>query len=211
MPRIVLFDVDGRIPNLALMKLSTYYKRQGWEVMLSRKPMHIEAGRHLASTVFHTANSQRQVDKLRSIYGDRVEIGGTGIDLTRRLPSEVEACFPDYGIYGHNRYAVGFLTRGCNRRCAFCVVPDKEGGVKRASLLCGLCAAGSAERHVAGRQSLEFRGRRGAAEGDGRTPVRCKFQPDSRYLLLERKTLRSALASELPERALHPQSDLFQL
>lgn len=58
MSRIVLFDVDSRIPNLALMKLSTYYKRQGWEVMLSRKPTHIDASRHLASTVFHTASSQ---------------------------------------------------------------------------------------------------------------------------------------------------------
>ena len=133
MSRIVLFDLDSRIPNLALMKLSTYYKRQGWEVMLSRKPTHIDASRHLASTVFHTSSSQKRLDKLRSLYGDRVEVGGTGIDLTRRLPSEVEACFPDYGLYGHNRYAVGFLTRGCNRRCAFCVVPDKEGSVKRAS------------------------------------------------------------------------------
>ena len=133
MSRIVLFDVDSRIPNLALMKLSTYYKRQGWEVMLSRKPTHIDSNRYLASTVFHTASSQKRLDKLRSLYGDLVEVGGTGIDLTRRLPSEVEACFPDYGLYGHNSYAVGFLTRGCNRRCAFCVVPDKEGSVKRAS------------------------------------------------------------------------------
>jgi hypothetical protein len=31
----------------------------------------------------------------------------------------------------HTLYALGFLTRGCNRRCAFCVVPTKEGGLKQ--------------------------------------------------------------------------------
>ncbi len=133
MARVVLFDVDSRIPNLALMKLSAHYKMRGWEVTLSRKPARIDAERHLASTVFYTACSQRKLDELRALYGDRIEIGGSGIDLTLRLPPEVEACFPDYSVYGHSRYAVGFLTRGCHRRCAFCVVPDKEGGVKRTS------------------------------------------------------------------------------
>ena len=42
----------------------------------------------------------------------------------------MDACFPDYRLYGHDRYAVGFLTRGCPRRCAFCVVPAKEGTTK---------------------------------------------------------------------------------
>jgi hypothetical protein len=44
-----------------------------------------------------------------------------------------DACFPDYSLYGHDRYALGFLTRGCGRRCAFCVVPEKEGNIKQAA------------------------------------------------------------------------------
>ena len=39
----------------------------------------------------------------------------------------------NYSLYGHSRFAVGFLTRGCHRRCAFCVVPVKEGSGKQAS------------------------------------------------------------------------------
>ena len=43
----------------------------------------------------------------------------------------MEACFPDYSLYDHRLYALGFLTRGCNKRCDFCVVPEKEGRLKR--------------------------------------------------------------------------------
>ena len=46
------------------------------------------------------------------------------------MPPEAEACFPDYSLYGHDLYALGFLTRGCHKRCAFCVVPEKEGRLK---------------------------------------------------------------------------------
>ena len=48
MPRVALFDVDSRVPNLALMKLSAYYKTRGWEVVLSTKPVRIEAHKYFA-------------------------------------------------------------------------------------------------------------------------------------------------------------------
>lgn len=34
---------------------------------------------------------------------------------------------PDYSLYGITDTAYGFLTRGCPRHCAFCIVGDKEG------------------------------------------------------------------------------------
>lgn len=130
MRRVVLFDIDSEIPNLALMKLSASYKGRGYHVVLKKAIAYVKADLYLASAVFHTERSQRKIAQLRAIYGQEVRIGGTGIDLTRRLPPEVEACFPDYGLYQHDRYAVGFLTRGCHKRCPFCVVPAKEGDVK---------------------------------------------------------------------------------
>ena len=42
MHRVALFDVDSRIPNLALMKLSAYYRTPGWEVVLATKPVRID-------------------------------------------------------------------------------------------------------------------------------------------------------------------------
>jgi len=38
---LVLFDIDSRIPNLALTKLSTFHKGNGWQVVLSKKQRYI--------------------------------------------------------------------------------------------------------------------------------------------------------------------------
>jgi len=133
MPRLVLFDLDSRIPNLALMKLSADYKRHGFDVLLARRPSYLKADKCLASAVFYCTHTKRKVAALEAIYGGDVEIGGSGVDLAKRLPSEIEACFPDYSLYRHRRYAIGFLTRGCPKRCAFCVVPLKEGQAKMTS------------------------------------------------------------------------------
>ena len=37
---------------------------------------------------------------------------------------------PDYSIYPQFREAYGFLSRGCIRRCPWCVVPVKEGKIR---------------------------------------------------------------------------------
>ena len=133
MPRVMLFDLDSRVPNLALMKLSTYYKKRGFEVLLRHWPDSQKADQYLASAVFYCESTQRKIATLKAIHGADVEMGGSGIDLAKRLPPEVESCFPDYSLYNHKDYAVGFLTRGCPKRCAFCVVPVKEGPEKRNS------------------------------------------------------------------------------
>jgi hypothetical protein len=131
MPSVVLYDLDSRIPNLVLMKLSDSYKRRGYRVVLVRESLYIKADRHFASTVFSGDRSESRVQTLRRIYGDDIEIGGSGVSLGARLAPEIESIFPDYGLYGHRSYALGYLTRGCSKRCPFCVVPVKEGKAVR--------------------------------------------------------------------------------
>ena len=131
--RIVLYDVDSRIPNLALMKLSTYYKNLGFEVILSNEMKYIDADKHFASSIFYNSRSQNKISTLKKIYGEDIEIGGSGMCLKKRLPDKVQKCFPDYNLYNHSLYALGFLTRGCNKKCSFCIVPEKEGIVKKIS------------------------------------------------------------------------------
>jgi hypothetical protein len=129
--KVVLFDLDSEIPNLALMKLSAYWRERGARVNLQRgKPVCLPGNLHFASAVFHTRQTQVKVDDLRRMYGEDVIIGGTGVDVYSRLPAEVEDCFPDYRLYGHVDYALGFLTRGCDQHCPFCLVPKKEGGLQ---------------------------------------------------------------------------------
>lgn len=118
--KIALRQIDGKLPNLALMRLAAYHKARGdeveWFAPLERYD------RVYASKVFTFTPDDPYLppDAIR---------GGTGYDIRSRLPEEVESCDPDYSIYPDFNEAIGFLTRGCVNRCPWCVVPEKEGGI----------------------------------------------------------------------------------
>jgi hypothetical protein len=137
---VLLVDVDGRLPNLALMKLSRFFKAQGRVVALRRGIRFLpRAETVLASCVFNTPVSARHVEVLRHHYGPALQLGGSGVDLRLRLEPEIEALAPDYSIYPElGDRAMGFLTRGCPFHCPFCVVPLKEGSPRQVSDLDGL-------------------------------------------------------------------------
>jgi hypothetical protein len=137
---VLLVDVDGRLPNLALMKLSRFFKAQGRVVALRRGIRFLSrAETVLASCVFNTPASARHIEVLRHHYGPALQLGGSGVDLRLRLEPEIEALAPDYSIYPElGDRAMGFLTRGCPFRCPFCVVPLKEGSPRQVSDLDGL-------------------------------------------------------------------------
>lgn len=132
MKTVALYDVDSRIPNLALMKVSAWHKARGWNVRLVRYSVDaIQADAHFAATIFHRSASRRRIAALRETLGDSLIVGGTGWNVRTRLPAEVEKMFPDYALFGAPTFAVGFLTRGCVCRCPFCLVPQKEGQLRR--------------------------------------------------------------------------------
>jgi len=120
--RINLIDVDGSYPNLALMKLSAYWKAQGAEVtMNSCRP----ADQVFISVVF--AANMPKARKIQRALGGTIAGSGTG-DYSVVLPPEIEHICPDYSLYGLD-YSMGFTSRGCCRDCSFCIVPVKEGGL----------------------------------------------------------------------------------
>lgn len=130
---ILLLDLDSRLPNLALMKLSRHFKNQGKRVILARREACVKGieGAY-ASAVFSTASTLDRLAKLKRYYGDSLVAGGTGIDVRLRLPPAIESLPADYDLYPElGDRAIGFLTRGCPYRCPFCVVPLKEGGVRQ--------------------------------------------------------------------------------
>lgn len=128
MSKVLLIDVDSRIPNLALMKLSAYHKSIGDEVGFSTT----DPDRIYASVIFK--RNRHKVDGLRFFYpGAEINIGGTGYSLDSRIPvpetpegGGADLTFPDYSLYDMD-YDLGFTSRGCIRNCYFCVVPKKEG------------------------------------------------------------------------------------
>jgi hypothetical protein len=143
--KVGLIDFDGKIPNLALMKLSTYYKQQGAEIFLNDVPK--DADKVFCSVLF-TWN-RTKAEKLKNMY-ENIEFGGTGWNLHKQLSQEIENCKPDYELYQVEdvykriggimkketrqkkaetiaNMGIGFTSRGCVRNCEFCFVPPKEG------------------------------------------------------------------------------------
>jgi hypothetical protein len=120
--RIGLVSVDSLIPNLALMKISTYHKKQGDQVELIA-PLFSTYDRIYASKIFNFSDDYQYFQNCEVIKG------GSGYDIQSKLPDEIEHQFPDYSIFNCD-YAMGFTTRGCIRKCPFCIVPEKEGKIQ---------------------------------------------------------------------------------
>jgi len=120
---IGLIDVDSHnFPNLCLMKLAAYHKSIGDTVEWYDHTKHYDIV--YQSKVFDDTYSK---DIAYTPNADTVIKGGTGYGLDNTLPDAVEHMMPDYSMYGITDTAYGFLTRGCPRHCAFCIVGDKEG------------------------------------------------------------------------------------
>ncbi|MCX6583353.1 MAG: radical SAM protein [Candidatus Aminicenantes bacterium] len=143
---VVLIDVDSTIPNLALMKISRFYKKQGREVILTRESaLHRKADRVFASCVFRNRSTQVKIDRLKSIHAEALDIGGAGVDIFKKLPGEIDALMPDYELYPGMDFAMGFLTRGCHHNCGFCLVPRKEGALRQVATLDDIVPPGFAK------------------------------------------------------------------
>lgn len=134
--KILLVDVDSKIPNLVLMKLSAYYKERGFEVTLKRLGLNyykdkgkiiIDAGDY--EKVFVSVIFTTNKESFKIINCEEVIIGGTGHNLTTELEPTIEHYKEDYSIYPETGISYGFITRGCIRNCPFCFVPKKEGTI----------------------------------------------------------------------------------
>lgn len=125
--KICVVDLDGTgYPNLALMRISAYWKKQGGEVKFGYDPLFDQdADKIYASKVFSFGSFADYFPREKTVFG------GSGFGLNLKLPTEIEDTEPDYTIY--DKYldgrALGFLTRGCIRKCSFCIVPVKEGNI----------------------------------------------------------------------------------
>jgi|ERR1043166_1304203 len=145
----ILIDFDSKIPNLALMKLSSWAKERGDNVSLFkakwiRKKAYLpidftltKADEAWLSCIFtwHKEEAMKVKHPTATMHygGTGFDWGiGDGLNFDQRiaLPLEIESQKPDYSLYDDDR-AIGFCLRGCNRTCGFCDVWRKEGRIIR--------------------------------------------------------------------------------
>jgi len=129
--RVGIIQVDGKLPNFALMQISRYHINNQDSVEWYKGGLFLEEYDVIyASKIFSFSDD--------SFVPDRAIKGGTGYDFSNRLPVEIAQCHPSYHLYPDFTAHIGFLSRGCRMNCKFCCVPLKEGRPYRVSEVDGL-------------------------------------------------------------------------
>lgn len=145
-----LLDNGTRHPNLALMKISKYMKDKGYNVKLLHDYVNLnDYDKVYISKVFNFTEIPINLQDYNNL-----EIGGTGFfeDGGGSLPYDIEHHMPDYTLYDYyiekevergiksskftdyKDYSIGFTTRGCFRKCDFCVNKKYDRPVKHSPL-----------------------------------------------------------------------------
>lgn len=131
--KVLIFQLDGKIPNIALMRLSAHHKSRGDDVSFRwtgspRKEIWDHPDVVYGSAIFE--KTRPAVDQLKSEFPNAI-VGGTGVDVASSLEAiGVTTIEQDYTIYPRWKQSIGFTQRGCRLKCPFCVVPRKEGKIR---------------------------------------------------------------------------------
>lgn len=131
--KVRLTQIDGKLPNLALMKLAYWHKSKGDEVFfessINKSMFEPDYDIVYGSAIF--SSSEKKIELFKIQFPSAI-IGGTGYDMTTKVEhligcGDYEYENYDYSIYPDFKHSIGFTQRGCRLRCSFCVVPKKEG------------------------------------------------------------------------------------
>jgi hypothetical protein len=127
---VILFQLDGKIPNIALMRIAEHHRQLGDDVELRwggnpERSLWDEPKAVYGSAIFE--KTRPVVEKLKQEFPEAI-VGGTGVDVTSSLEEHgITTTQQDYSIYPKWQQSIGFTQRGCRLACSFCVVPRKEG------------------------------------------------------------------------------------
>lgn len=123
-------QIDGALPNIALMKLAHWHKTKGDYVNITRQ---IEADlfepkydRVYGSAIF--SFSEQRLKRFMTQWPTAL-VGGTGSSNPVTVEEIVGEDYEHYDYSGWPDFneSIGFTQRGCRLKCKFCVVPQKEG------------------------------------------------------------------------------------
>lgn len=123
-------QLDGKLPNLALMRLAAWHRSRGddvrWERGTSRQLHEPAYDAVYGSAIFGT--SAKAVALFRRQFPEAI-VGGSGGDTALRVEDIVPTQFIglDYSGYPAFDASIGYAMRGCRFKCGFCIVPKMEG------------------------------------------------------------------------------------
>lgn len=116
------------------MKIAAYHRALGDKIVLCRHPSELSLSVYWADKIYIScifSKNKKLTESLEQSIAymkKSVTVGGYGASRLE-LPGEIEHIMPDYGLY-NVKFSMGFTTRGCIRKCPWCVVPDKEGAIR---------------------------------------------------------------------------------
>ena len=129
---VILFQLDGRIPNIALMRIAHHHRAKGDEVEFRwtgspRRELWDNPDLVYGSAIF--TKTAESVERLKREFPGAI-VGGTGTEDQITLEDIGVGIEKDYSLYPRWEQSIGFLQRGCRLKCPFCVVPTKEGKMR---------------------------------------------------------------------------------
>jgi pyruvate-formate lyase-activating enzyme len=147
-------QLDGKLPNLALMKLAHHHRNQGDEVCFSRSPyrnfLEPAYDRVYGSAIF--SFSAPRVETFKREFPHAI-VGGTWnpansvtVEEIIDIPESHDRY--DYSIYPDFDASIGFTQRGCRLKCGFCVVPKKEGAARSVNTISDIWRGPPHPRHL---------------------------------------------------------------
>ncbi len=147
--RILLLQIDGKMPNVALMRIASHCRAIGHNVSLRKGNLpHLwdRPDRIYASAIFE--KSRPLIEELLREQPSAI-VGGTGWDTGITLEQHgIETRRQDYADYPEFRQSIGFTQRGCRMKCSFCVVPQTEGAVREEQTINDIWRGEHWPRHV---------------------------------------------------------------
>ncbi len=133
-----LTQLDGKLPNLALMRLAAWHLHQGddvrWQRSIARQLDEPDYDAVYGSAIFET--SAKKVAMFREQWPGAI-VGGSGGDPDLRVEDIVPSQFVglDYSAYPKFHASIGYAMRGCRFLCDHCVVPKQEGRPRSAATI----------------------------------------------------------------------------
>ena len=119
---VALYPLEPQVQYTSFLQIAQYHKEQGDKLHWYAPVQHYFFDKVYAASLFtFTPKTYVRDDMIK---------GGTGFDLTTKLPSEIESCGYNYDIYPQCKKSFMRWSYGCPNKCAFCVVHRKEGNIR---------------------------------------------------------------------------------